>query len=140
MTYVLDTNFVSELIKDDADVNVLTWAALVYEDELYISVGTLTEIRTGIELLPRGKRRTRYEEWLVGEVIPRFAPRTLTCDAAIADLWARFLVRSGYKGGAVKPMDSLIAATAAIHGKTVITRNVDDFTPFGVPVLNPWDA
>lgn len=95
---------------------------------------TLGEIRKGIERLrPRdGTRAATYESWLA-QLADEFAERVLPVDRAVADEWGRLNAAADRKG-----VDSLLAATARVHGLTVVTRNTVDFEPLGVPVVDPW--
>ncbi|HLN23545.1 MAG TPA: type II toxin-antitoxin system VapC family toxin, partial [Patescibacteria group bacterium] len=109
----------------------------VPSEALFISSLTLGEIRRGAENLPDGRRRSRIIGWLEIELPAWFEDRVLPVDAAVADEWGRLTAR-------LKPqmpsIDSLIAATALKHRLTVITRNVKDFAPAGVEIVNPWEA
>ena len=134
MRYLLDTNAVSE-IRRGRDPNVLAWTESVDDVELHLSVLTLGEIRKGIELL-RARDPVQAEmfaTWLT-ELHARFADRVIAIDAAIAEHWGQL--------NATTPRStvvSLIAATAHVHGLTVVTRNTSDFDGCGVSLLNPWD-
>jgi toxin FitB len=135
---LLDTNVVSELGKvraGRADPNVSAWADGLEAADLYLSVITIQELEIGILLAERRDptRGALFRTWLNAHVLPAFAERILPIDTAIAQRSARLHVPDPH------PIrDGLIAATALVHGMTVVTRNVDDFAPTGVPVLNPW--
>jgi hypothetical protein len=138
--FLVDTNVLSELVANRPNAGVVRWAASVDERLLSISVVTIAEMRHGVQLLPAGRRREALEISLVRQIIPRFRDRTLPVTVDIADQWGRCITvarRTGYTIGA---MDGLIGATALVHDLTVVTRNVADFEPLGVPVLNPWDV
>lgn len=137
--FVLDTNVISELRKvrlGKADANVVAWTGTVDAAELYISAISLMELELGVLSLERkdpaqgGVLRT----WLEQQVLPEFAGRTLPVDAAVALRCAQLHVpdRRGER-------DALIAATALVHGMSVVTRNVADFEPTGVKTVNPWN-
>ena len=133
MSFLVDTNVVSE-IRRGRDPRVRAWATAVQDIELHLSVMTLGEIRKGIELL-RGRDPAQAEvfaRWLA-ELHTRFAERILAIDARIAEEWGRLNAAATRNS-----VDSLIAATARIHGLIVVTRNTDDFEGCGVPLLNPW--
>ena len=130
---VLDTNVVSELRKakaGKADYNVITWAASVQLSSLFLSVITLLELETGILLL---ERRAILRTCLDGHVMPAFAGRVLPIDVAVAQCCARLHVPDP-----CSERDALIAATALVHGMTIVTRNTADFKSTAVPTLNPW--
>lgn len=135
MSFLLDTNTVSE-IRRGRDANVVAWAETWQTEDLYISVLTIGEIRKGIERLRNRdpKQADVFAEWL-DELHARFADRMLPVDTDVADEWGKLNAVAERK-----TVDSLIAATARIHGLTVATRNVADFATCGVKLLNPWDA
>jgi predicted nucleic acid-binding protein len=136
--YLLDTNVVSELRKvraGKADAYVAAWADSVDAADLYLSVITVQELEIGVLLAERRdpSQGAIFRAWLTAHVLPAFAGRVLMVDTAVALRSARLHVPNP------RPVrDGLIAATALVHGMTVVTRNVDDFVPTGVPVLNPW--
>lgn len=138
MRIVLDTNVVSELRKarlGRADPRVLRWAASLDADDLFVSVITLLELELGVLQIERrdAARGAVLRQWLEQAVLPEFAERSLSVDAAVARCCARLHVPDPRS-----ERDALIAATALVHGMTVATRNVTDFEPMGVPVCNPW--
>ncbi len=137
--YLLDTNVLSELRKVGAgrcDPHVAEVMGRLPAPELYLSVVTLLEIQQGVLQLERRDRRQAQalQVWLDRFVMPGFENRLLPVDVPVALRCARIHVPDR------KPdRDALIAATALVHGMTVVTRNVKDFEPMGVAVLNPWD-
>jgi toxin FitB len=138
--FILDTNVVSELRKaksGKADANVTGWAAKVPASSLFISVITILELETGVLLLERrdAKQGAIMRAWMDSHVIPAFAGRVLPVDTAVALACARLHVPDPRA-----ERDALIAATALVHGMTIVTRNVADFEPTGVPVLDAWRA
>lgn len=138
MMYVLDTNVVSELRKvhmGKADKNVAKWAQSVDAAELYVSAITIMELELGVLLLERkdASQGAILRHWLEHQVLPEFAERTLPMDAAVAQRCAGLHVPN--KRG---ERDAIIAATALIHGMTVVTRNTADFKPMGVALIDPW--
>ena len=137
---MLDTNLVSELRKvqsGKADRHVANWEASVPPTAMFISVVTIMELELGALLMERRDRKQgrSLRDWLETRIIPAFANRTLPVDTAVARRCASLHVPDPQS-----ERDALIAATALVHGMTVVTRNVADFQPSGVPVLNPWDA
>ena len=138
--WLLDTNVVSELRKarsGRADPNVVTWAQSVVPTSLYLSVITLQELALGVLQIERrdAAQGRVLRTWLDDQVIPAFASRTLVIDTAVALRSARLHVPDPRSEA-----DALIAATALVHGMTVVTRNVADFAPTGVAVFNPWSS
>lgn len=139
MMFVLDTNVVSELRKvrlGKADAHVATWAQGVDAANLFVSAITILELELGVLLIERKDvaQGALLRAWLELQVLPEFAARTLPVDAAVAQRCARLHVPD--KRG---ERDALIAATALVHGMTLVTRNVADFKPTGVALLNPWE-
>ena len=138
--YLLDTNVVSELRKirlDKADKCVANWADSVDAADLYLSVISLQELEIGVLLAGRrdAPQGAIFRTWLNHHVLPAFVGRILPVDIAVAQRSASLHVPNP------RPVrDGLIAATALVHGMTVVTRNVADFEPTGVAILNPWDG
>ena len=139
MTYLLDTNVVSEWVKPRPNGNVIAWLAEASEDEIFISVCTFAELRFGVASMARGKRRDHLDEWLRSDLPVRFDRRIVGIDVSIAVAWGDIQARAKQKGRPVGPMDGLIAATAEVHGMTIVTRNTKHFEAVGVPLFNPWD-
>jgi hypothetical protein len=138
--YLLDTNIVSELRKirlGKADGHVAAWADSIDAADLYLSVITVQELEIGVLLAERRDpaQGVIFRAWLNSHVLPAFAGRILTVDTAVALRSAQLHVPDPHP-----VRDSLIAATALVHGMTVVTRNVVDFEPTGVQTLNPWIA
>ena len=136
--HLLDTNVVSELRKlrsGRADRQVSRWATSVPVGGFFISAITLLEIEKGVLLMAQRDvvQGTLLRAWMNEQVIPSFAGRVLPVDDAVALRCAALHVPDP------RPeRDALIAATALVHGMTVVTRNVADFLPMGVALLNPW--
>jgi toxin FitB len=138
MSFLLDTNVVSEWMKPRPNPGVITWLADVDEDRVFLSVITLTELRYGIERTAPGNRRKRLDEWLEEELPLRFEGRVLSIDHAVADACGKIVARSEEIGRRMEVMDAFIAATAEIHRLTVVTRNTSDFQTTVKAILNPW--
>jgi predicted nucleic acid-binding protein len=138
--FLLDTNVISELRKagdGKADANVIAWLSSVDATTFYLSAITLMEIELGILRIERRDpaQGARLRAWMDQRILPEFADRTLPVDAAVALRCALLHVPDP------RPeRDAFIAATALAHGMTVVTRNLADFVPTGVPLLNPWDG
>lgn len=140
MKYLLDTCVISELVRPKPATSVANWIREQQEDLLHFSVLTLGELRKGIDRLPEGRKRVRLENWLNRDLRLRFIGRWLPIDEEIAERWGLMNTRAIAQGRAMPVIDSLIAATALVHGMTVVTRNTDDMQPSGVLLLNPWTA
>ncbi|WP_175804840.1 MULTISPECIES: type II toxin-antitoxin system VapC family toxin [Burkholderia cepacia complex] len=139
MMFVLDTNVVSELRKvqtGKADRNLAAWSSTVDAPTLFVSAITIMELETGVLQIERRDpvQGALLRAWLDGHVLPEFASRVLPVDTAVAQKCARLHVPDRRS-----ERDALIAATALVHGMTVVTRNVADFAATGVAIVNPWD-
>lgn len=140
MAWLLDTNVLSELRRPKPDPRVVTFVEGLPLDQLYISVVTLAEIRFGIERLGDPTRRAQLNDWLTRRVRPMFGDRVLPITEDIMLKW-RLLVEEGREvGHTFSQPDLIIAATAAHHGLTVVTRDRSDYDKAGVPVVNPWEV
>ena len=135
MTYLLDTSVLSETRKRHPSPSVTEWISATPSDRLHVSVLTLGEIEQGIaRIRGRGDQRqaSAVERWL-RDVAAGFADRVLPVTLQVAGAWGRQQYRQP-----LPVIDALIAATAQVHGMTVVTRNVKDFELAGVEVLNPF--
>lgn len=140
MSFLLDTNVVSEWVKPRPHDNVVAWLAEVDEDQVFLSVVSFAELRRGVDLLAPGRRRDRLEEWLADDLTARFHGRILDVDRRVADAWGQIMARSQRAGRGLASMDAFFAATALRHELTLVTRNVRDFDGLGVALHNPWEA
>jgi toxin FitB len=138
VSYLLDTNVLSERMRPQPDKAVVAWLDLTAEDSLFISVVTLAELRYGAERLPRGARRNRFDAWLRDDVVARFAGRILHVDEMVADRWGRIMALGAAKGRPMQDADAIIAATADVLDLTIVTRNVSDFEAVSERLLDPW--
>jgi hypothetical protein len=133
--YLLDTCVISELVKPRPSASVVEWVEAQPELELFLSVLTVGEIEEGVAALSAGKKRDALLAWARGSLPERFAGRVLAVDLAVAAAWGEFRGRSRQS---LPVVDGLIAATARVHGLTVVTRNTADLRRFDVPVVDPW--
>jgi hypothetical protein len=134
--YLLDTNVVSEMRKRIHEPRVERWIDNVPEDDLAISVLTLGELAKGVAMAERRHPRAAVDlaRW-VGTVRDAFAGRTLGIDGEIAEAWGKFSM------GRSRPVvDGLLAATAIVHGLTLVTRNIRDVADTGARVVSPWES
>lgn len=136
MSYLCDTNVISELRRNDrANSNVLAWARTVPDAATWISAMTVFELELGCLRLARrdAAQAAVLRRWIDTLVLPRFHGRILPVDTAVAQRCAALHVPDPRA-----ERDALIAATALVHGLTVVTRNVADFAATGVPLFDPW--
>ena len=137
MSYLLDTNVLSELRRKTPHPNVVAWMSSRPASTLYLSVLTLGELRKGVEGVADASRRLALMDWLETDLPSFFAGRILAVDAQVSDRWGRLLALAGRPLPAI---DSLLGATASLHGLCVVTRNARNFAALGVEVVNPWEA
>ena len=135
---MLDTNVVSELRKAGSakcDANVKTWADTMSATAHYLSAISVLEIEIGILSISRrdASQGAVLRAWMDQRVLPAFDDRVIPVDTAVAQRCARLHVPDPQSD-----RDALIAATALVHGLTVVTRNTDDFAATGVKLINPW--
>lgn len=135
MTYLLDTNVVSEIRKRRPDPHVLAWWDRVAAADIFLSALTIGEIRLGVERLRRkdGAQAERLARWLAG-LQTGYADRIVAVDARIAEEWGRMSVPDP-----LPVIDGLLAATARVRGWSLVTRNVGDLAGRDVAVINPFD-
>lgn len=138
MTFLLDTNVVSEWTKPRPAPRVTTWLDLVDEDQTYLSVVSISELTYGIEKLAAGKRRSTLGAWLAQELLPRFSGRIIAIDAPVAALSGKILASCRKRGQSLALADAFIAATAESYGSTLVTRNISDFKACVTNLFNPW--
>jgi len=135
LRYLLDTNIVSQLTKDRPHEKVLRWVEQQNEENLFLSVATLLELRVGIELCDPGKKRGELENWLVHDLTKRFDDRIVPIEKYTADLTGRIMARSRKEGWKMESMDALIGATAMVHDMTLATLNRKHFERLGVQLV-----
>jgi hypothetical protein len=134
LSYLLDTNVVSELRKPSPNPAVADWFETVTSDELYISVLVVGEVRQGIERLRRRDpaQAAVFERWLAA-LKQSFADRVLPITTAVAEAWGRLNAPAP-----LPSIDGLLAATALVHDLTFVTREAERLRRSAVPLLNPW--
>lgn len=137
MSWLLDTDVLSESSKSRPNERVLSWLD-AHDHDIHLSSISLGEIVKGIELMPSGKRRREIEDWFTR--LERWAgPRLLAPTEPVMREWGRFCAAHERKGRRLPVLDSLIAATALAHALTLVTRNTSDY-PADVPLENPWES
>jgi predicted nucleic acid-binding protein len=105
---------------------------------LYLSVVAFAEIRLGIELLPKGRKRAQIGAWLDGDLAARFEGRIIGIEREVAEAWAQIVARGRARGATPPILDAFLVATALVYRMTLVTRNERDLAALEVPILNPW--
>lgn len=142
MTYLLDTCLISKLRKlpKKKDPTLESWISKHSESQFFLSILTIGEIQQGICKLTNQKHKRILEDWLRGELIPRFQGKILDIDLHIASTWGELSGSSMKKGKQLPVIDCLIASTAIVHDLIVVTENVKDFSKIeGCRIFNPWE-
>lgn len=135
--FLLDTNVISEPKRARPDSGVVAWLNDQLQSDFHLSVITVGELRRGIVRLDPSRRRDELDFWLA-ELIIRFRERILPVDLDVTERWASLAEAQRAAGRASEMTDELIAATAHVHGLTVVTRNTRHFEHTGCRVLSPW--
>lgn len=135
MSYLLDTNVLSELRRKNPDKGVVEWFTNRPASTLFLSVLTLGELRKGIEKIQDPIRSTALTDWLETDLPNFFTGRILSIDSEVADIWGRLIA---IHARPLPGVDCLLGATAAKHGLSMVTRNARDFEGLGIKVINPW--
>jgi predicted nucleic acid-binding protein len=138
VSFLIDTNVISEVAKPRPNQQVMAFLHETDEDRLFISVVTLGELRRGIALKSDVRARSALDAWLRRDLVERFSGRIIDITALEADAWGELMAEAKRRRIALHVMDGFLAATARAHNQTIVTRNVKDFEPFGLPLLNPW--
>jgi predicted nucleic acid-binding protein len=137
MSYLLDTNILSETLKKKPSSAVIKWLKTVPSEELFISVLTFGEIRKGIEKLDKGKHKNQLILWLEHELPKWFADRILPITKEVADRWGYL---TGKTSRTLPAIDGLLAATALVYNLKMVTRNTKDFVSTGVELIDPFSS
>jgi predicted nucleic acid-binding protein len=136
MTYLLDTNVISEATAKQPNARVIAWGER-NSDESCLSCLSMGEIWKGIHLLPDGKRKQSIALWATG-IERDFADRMIDLDVTVLKTWGKLYAKHEARGFNFGILDSLLAATALVHDLTIATRNTHDF-PSEIKTVNPWD-
>ena len=137
---LLDTNVISEPLRREPEPRVIEWIDAQALETLYLCTITVAELRSGVALLPAGKRQTGLLENLEKQILPLFAGRVLPFDLACTQAYAELTAKARKAGVAVAAADGFIAAIAAANGFVVATRDSKPFEAAGVTVINPWQG
>ena len=140
MRYLVDTCVLSELTRSRPSVDVVRWVAEQDETSLYVSVLTFGEIEKGLAKLNDDKRSCKLRHWVDHDLKRRFGGRILSFDYEAACRWGEISGKAESEGTPIPVVDAQMAATALMHGMTLVTRNISDVAPSGVLLLNPWEA
>lgn len=135
---LLDTNVVSEPLRQVPEARVIDWIDAQPLETLYLSAITVAELRAGVALLPEGARRATLRENLEKRVLPMFAGRVLSFDIACTKAYAELLAKARSACVAVETVNACIAAVALTNGFNVATRDAHPFEAAGLAVVNPW--
>jgi len=138
MSYLLDTNVLSEFVAQQPDANLIRWISQHQDRDLYISVISVGELQQGISRLPASKKRSYLENWLQNRLLVDYQAFILPLDQAIMLHWGQMMAELNQQGRPMPIMDSLIAATAQWHSLVLVSRNTADFAHVDLEVVNPW--
>lgn len=138
MAYLLDTNVLSEVVKEDAHPHVVRWLSELTPASAFISVLTLGEIGRGVAMLQEGRRKAALRRWLEHDLPTRFRGRILPVDEPSAAAWGELDADARKAGRPLPVVDGLLLGTAKANRLTFVTRNESDCADRGVAVLNPW--
>jgi len=137
---LLDTHIVSEPLRPLPEQRFIEWFDAQALETLYLSAFTLAELRSGVALMPVGKKRTALHERLEKQILPLFAQRIVPFDASCTPVYAALIAKTRAAGFSISTADACIAATAAANGFMVASRDVSPFQAAGLTVINPWLA
>lgn len=137
MKYLLDTCVISELASQSPDSNVVSWIDELSDENVFISVITIGELKRGIDRLAASSRKRKLEKWLESLLV-RFEDRIVAVDTNVALCWGEMISQLDKVGRPMPALDSLIAASARFHHHVLVTRNTFDFKHAGIQLFNPW--
>ena len=138
MNYLLDTNIISELIAKKPNMKVISFLQGLNEEELYLSVITIGEIKFGIENLPNSEKKQKLLYWLEHDLLNRFSDRIIAVDVDVMLKWGQMNAFLKKKGRPMPIMDAIIAATSLSKKFRLVTRNEKDFMSLDIEIINPF--
>jgi len=138
LNYLFDTNVLSELTAKNPDANVVTWVENIDQENIFLSVVAIGELKKGIEKLPGSRKKKDLISWLENDLLIRFGERIIPLDLPVMLVWGTMVAELEKAGTPLPAIDSLLAASASQRGLTLVTRNTKDFEPAGIPFINPW--
>ena len=137
MRFLLDTNVLSEAVAKAPRAEIVSWVERQSPDDIHLSVVTIGEIDFGIARLAEGLKRLRLQAWR-DAIVERTGRRLLPIDLAVVAAWGEVRARAQAEHRTLPVLDAFLAATAEVHGLTLVTRNTKDFEVWGGAVFNPW--
>jgi predicted nucleic acid-binding protein len=140
LSFLLDTNVLSEMRKPKPDANVFNWLNTTDESRIFISVASIAEIERGIASMEPGRRKSEIDHWFREGMLRRFEDRIIQIGPTVALAWGQLVAEAKRRGFGLSLMDAALAATAQIHSLCLVTRNVKDFQRLDVLIKNPWIA
>lgn len=140
MKFLLDTCVISELVKARPQTSVIEWIDSTKEEQIYLSSLTIGEIFQGIELIPNGKKKDKFLNWVNIDLLNRFQEKIIPITFEVAQKWGEISGVSEKAGKKLPVIDSLIAATGITFSLIVVTRNIKDLERTGAKILNPWST
>ena len=138
MKYLLDTNIISEFISKTPNQKVVDYILTLNEEDIYLSVITIGEIKVGVEKLADGKKKDKLLYWLENDLLVRFENRIIDIDTDVMFQWAIINTQLKRLGKPLPIMDSLIGATTQAKDMTLLTRNEKDFKNLDITIVNPF--
>jgi toxin FitB len=138
MKFLIDTCCISELMKTNPNRNVIQWFEEANESDLFLSVITFGELQKEISKLPDSTRKSTLTKWVDEDLRFRFNGQILEIDLIVTIQWGEILASCEIIGKPMSTIDALTAATASVHGLTIVTRNTSDFQHSGLKTVNPW--
>jgi len=138
LNYLFDTNVLSELAAKDPNANVVAWVESIDQENIFLSVVAIGELKKGIEKLPESRKKKDLISWLENDLLVRFGERIIPLDLPVMLVWGTMVAELEKAGTPLPAIDSLLAASASQRGLTLVTRNTKDFDPAGIPLINPW--
>lgn len=138
MSFLIDTCCISEFAKSTPAPNVVEWFMAHDENDMYLSVLSIGEIKKGIDKLPDSKRKDALSHWLEHDVMERFADRMLDVTSLEAQTWGEVMAHCARLGRPIPDIDGLLAASAIANGLTLVTRSTKDMIATGVSLIDPW--
>jgi toxin FitB len=139
LKYLLDTNIISELIKDNPNENVVSFIKSINEDAFVLSVVTVGEIKFGIENSKSEAKKEELKNWLYNHLLQRFENKIIDIDIETILIWAKTTHKLQTIGKPMPIMDSLIAATCLAKNLILVTRNEKDFNALEIELINPFE-
>ncbi len=138
MKYILDTNIISELIAKQANSKVLDFVSSLDQKDVYLSVVTIGEIKSGIENVKSLEKKQKLNRWFEQDLLVRFENKIVSIDVETMLIWGKINQKLKSKGKSLPIMDSLIASSCINAGFTLVTRNEKDFQNLDINVINPF--